>query len=283
MTQPMEATSKTVPAPEYVGGQGSTLVLLHGIGATWEVWKPVLPALEARHRVIAMTLPGHYGAPAYAGGGDATVAGLADQVIAMLRARGIDRAHVVGNSLGGWLSVELARRHFARSVVAFSPAGGWRSDQDYRAVARSLKIFYALVGLMLFLLAPLARFGWLRKALAKQMMEHGERFPAADFCASLRAMSRTSVVPGLLRTMGRDGPVAPMDTEDVAVRIAWSECDHVIPFERYGQPFVERIRGAEMTLVRGVGHVPMYDDPEQVVATIVEVTGRVDRAEEVTT
>ncbi len=283
MTQPMEITSKTLPTPEYVGGQGSALVLLHGIGATWEVWKPVLKALEAKHRVIAMTLPGHYGGPAYSGDGDATVAGLADQLIANLRAQGIDRAHVAGNSLGGWLSIELARRHFARSVIAFSPAGGWSSDKDYLAVAKSLKVFYALVGMMLFVLTPLARFGWLRKALAKQTMEHGERFPAADFCASLRAMSMTSVVPGLLRTMGRDGPVEPMDAGDVPIRIAWSECDHVIPFERYGQPFVERIHGAEMTMVRGVGHVPMYDDPEQVVANILEVTNKVDTAEAVTT
>ena len=282
MTQPMEITSKTLPTPEYVGGQGSALVLLHGIGATWEVWKPVLKALEAKHRVIAMTLPGHYGGPAYSGDGDATVAGLADQIVANLRARGIDRAHVVGNSLGGWLAIELARRHFARSVIAFSPAGGWNSDKDYLAVARSLKVFYALVGTMLFVLTPLARFGWLRKALAKQTMEHGERFPAADFCASLRAMSMTSVVPGLLRTMGRDGPVEPMETGGVPVRIAWSECDHVIPFERYGQPFVERIHGAEMTMVRGVGHVPMYDDPEQVVANILEVTNKVDTVGAVT-
>ena len=282
MTPPMEITSRTLPTPEYVGGQGSALVLLHGIGATWVVWKPVLPALEAKHRVIAMTLPGHYGAPAYIGDGDATVAGLADQLIATLRAQGIDRAHVVGNSLGGWLAIELGRRHFARSVIAFSPAGGWSSDKDYQAVAKSLKVFYALVDTMLFVLAPLARFGWLRKALTKQMMEHGERFPAADFCASLRAMSMTSVVPGLLRTMGRDGPVAPMDAGGVPVRIAWAEFDRVIPFQRYGQPFVDRIHGAEMTIVRGVGHVPMYDDPEQVVANILEVTNKVDTAEAVT-
>jgi pimeloyl-ACP methyl ester carboxylesterase len=274
MTQPVEITSNSLPMPEYVGGQGPVLILLHGIGATWEVWKPVLPALEAKYRVIAMTLPGHYGGLAYTGEGDATVAGLADQIIARLRAQGIDQAHVAGNSLGGWLSIELARRHFALSVIAFSPAGGWRSDQDYMAVAKSLKIFYALVGMMLVVLTPFARFGWLRKVLLKQTMEHGERFPAADFCASLRAMSKTTAVPGLLRTMGRDGPVAPMDVVDIPVRIAWSECDRVIPFERYGQPYVERIRGAEATTVRGVGHVPMYDDPEQVVANILEVTSK---------
>src|SRR5258706_10009275 len=92
------------PAHAHVGGQGSALLLLHGLSATWEIWKPVIAGLEARHRVIAITLPGHHGGPAYVGSGDATVAGLADQVIATLRAQGITSAHVAGNSLGGWLS-----------------------------------------------------------------------------------------------------------------------------------------------------------------------------------
>ena len=54
------------PSAVHDGGHGSALVLLHGLGGTWEVWRPVLPALEARHRVIALTLPGHFGGPAFA-------------------------------------------------------------------------------------------------------------------------------------------------------------------------------------------------------------------------
>jgi hypothetical protein len=50
----------------------------------------------------------------------------------------------------------------------------------------------------------------------------------------------------------------------------------VIPFGRYGEPLVERIHGANVTVVRGVGHVPIYDDPEQVVANILAVTDPVD-------
>jgi pimeloyl-ACP methyl ester carboxylesterase len=138
------------PAAAHVVGAGSTLVLLHGLGGTWEIWKPVLDALAQEHRVVAVTLPGHHGGPAYAGEGDATFAGLADQLIGVLRAEGIDHAHVAGDSLGGWLAVELARRGFARSVTAFSPAGAWRSDADYQAIAKPFRIFYAIVGLILF-------------------------------------------------------------------------------------------------------------------------------------
>jgi pimeloyl-ACP methyl ester carboxylesterase len=239
----------------------------------------MLPALEAKHQVIAMTLPGHHGGPAYAGSGDATVGAMAEQIIATLRAQGIQRAHVAGNSFGGWLSIELARRRFARSVIAFSPAGGWRSSRDYEAIARSFRIFYALVDVVRFLSAPLTRFEWMRKTLASQTMEHPERVPQADFSASLRAMSNTRVLPGLLRTMGHDGPVASLNAGEIPIRIAWGERDHVIPFERYGEPFVARIQGAVATFVSGVGHVPMYDDPEQLVANILAVTGPVDAAD----
>ena len=266
------------PAAAHVAGEGSPLVLLHGLGGTWEIWKPVLEPLAEKHRVVALTLPGHHGGPPYAGEGDATVAGLADQVIATLRDQGIERAHVAGNSLGGWLAVELARRGFARSVTAFSPAGAWRSDADYEAVAKPFRIFYAIVGVILFLVRAFAGWGWLRKTLMRQTMEHGDRVPQRDFLAALRAMANTPILRGLLRTMGRDGPVAPLDAGAVPVRIAWGGADAVIPYARYGAPFVERVHGVDVTTVAGAGHVPMYDQPERIVASILEVTRPVDAA-----
>ena len=266
------------PAASYHAGQGSALVLLHGLGGTWEIWKPVLAALQARHRVIALTLPGHHGGPEYAGGGDATIAGLADQVIAMLREQGISQAHVAGNSLGGWLSIELARRGFARSVTAFSPAGGWRTDADYRAIATPFRIFYAIAGFILFVATLFASSTWLRKTLTRQTMEHGERLSSEDFLGMLRAMCKTRVFRGLIRTMGRDGPVAPLDAGAVPIRVAWGGCDQVIPFQRYGEPFIQRIHGVDATTIAGVGHVPMYDDPASIVSSILEVTGPVDAA-----
>jgi pimeloyl-ACP methyl ester carboxylesterase len=241
----------------------------------------VLAALEARHRVIAMTIPGHHGGPAYSGSGDATVAGLADQIVEYLHAQGIERAHVAGYSFGGWLSIELARRGFARSVVVFSPAGGWRSQHDYAAIARSFRILYEWVDVLRFVLAPIAHLGWVRRVLARQAMEHGERVPHQEFGAFLRAISNTRVLPGLLRTMGRDGPVAILQAANIPIRIAWCRRDRVIPFRRYGEPFVERIQGAEVIMVPDVGHVPIYDDPEQVVAHILSVTTSVDAVREV--
>jgi len=265
------------PPPMHIGGQGTPLVLLHGIGGTWEIWKPVLPQLEAHHRVIALTLPGHLGGPPVAGEGDATVARLADQVIGILRDRGIDRAHVAGNSLGGWLSLELARRGFASTVTAFSPAGGWRNDDDYRAIAKPFRIFFAVAGVILALATPLARFAWVRRTLTREMMECGERLPRSDFLQILRAMANTSVLPALLRTMNHGGFTAMSPGGTVPIVVAWGEHDRVIPYEKYGASFRDRIDRLAETVVAAAGHVPMWDNPQGVVAQILAATGPVDQ------
>jgi pimeloyl-ACP methyl ester carboxylesterase len=259
------------PAIYDSGGSKPALVLLHGIGGTWHIWKPVLGLLESCHRVIAITLPGHQGGPDYAMPGKAAVAGLTEQVIAMLRARGIHHAHVAGNSLGGWLAIELARRGFARSVVALSPAGGWCSAEDYSQVARSFRIVMGILPVLMFLTWWLLGLAFVRRLLGRKTMEHAERMPAKDFRDSLQAMSKTVVLPQLLDTMGRDGPVIPF-RPTVPVTIAWSGRDRVIPYDRYGRTYATRVEGANESFICGVGHVPMYDNPQRVAAEIISVT-----------
>src|SRR5258708_5522102 len=64
-----EAVLEAIPVtPSYAGGAGTPLVLLHGVGGTWRVWRPVLPLLERCHAVFAPTLPGHCGAERLAPG-----------------------------------------------------------------------------------------------------------------------------------------------------------------------------------------------------------------------
>jgi len=94
-----------------------------------------------------------------------------------------------------------------------------------------------------------------------------------EFRASLRALKNTRIFRAMLRTMGVDGPIAPF-TPKVPVRIAWGGRDQVIPFERYGRPLLDAVPGAELRTIDGVGHVPMYDDPEQVARQILEVCDR---------
>jgi pimeloyl-ACP methyl ester carboxylesterase len=103
------------------GGGGEPLLLLHGLGLTWRSWTPVLAELERAHEVVVMDLPGFGDAPRLRA--RPTVAALADTVAAELDRAGFAEVHAAGNSLGGWVAFELARRGRARSVVALSPAG----------------------------------------------------------------------------------------------------------------------------------------------------------------
>ncbi len=256
----------------YESGNGTPLVLLHGLGGNWAIWKPLLAPLAQHHRVLALTLPGHDGGPPLSGSDDARIAQLAEGVVAALKQRGIERAHFVGNSLGGWLALEMARRGHAQSVVALSPAGGWQNAADYRAIAIPFRLIFALMPLLLLLTRWLLCLPWLRRALGRKTMEHGERLSPGEFRASLRAMRRTTILPGLLRTMGRDGPIAPFSAGDVPIHIAWGSCDQVIPFDRYGASLQQTIAGARHSLIPGAGHVPMYDAPEALTTLILATT-----------
>ena len=261
------------------GGSGPVLVLLHGLGGTWHIWKPVLPLLEGCHRVIAPTLPGHPGGPPIPEGVTPTVEVLADLLIADLEARGVERAHVAGNSLGGWLSLELARRGFAQSVTALSPAGGWQTQKDYQAIAKSFRIIYALLPILIFLFSLLLAFGFIRRALNKQAMEHGDRVPADESRRAMRSMRDTVMLPALLDSMQSVGGIKPFKVDPPLVRIAWCEHDQVIPYRRYGASLTTTVQGAEALTVTGCGHVPMYDDPEQVAAVILATTARAEDAQ----
>lgn len=102
-------------------GTGPPLLLLHGIGSARQDWATLLPHLTPDFDVLAVDLPGHGGSAPVRG--RPTVGALTDAVEADLDARGLDVVHVYGNSLGGRVALELARRGRASSVVAVAPSG----------------------------------------------------------------------------------------------------------------------------------------------------------------
>ncbi|MDN5858872.1 MAG: alpha/beta fold hydrolase [Pseudonocardia sp.] len=132
--------------PRYRGGEGPPLLLLHGVGGNWRVWSPIIPLLEPHHDVLAPTLLGHGGATGLADGVAPTLDALVDGVEAELERAGIETAHVVGNSLGGWVAIELARRGRAQSLILFSPAGARTSQRRMAAVAAGLRLSIEVLG-----------------------------------------------------------------------------------------------------------------------------------------
>ena len=104
-------------------GSGEPLVLIHPLGAELVVWEPVMERLARERDVIAVDLPGFGRSP----GLDRTPTPrmLADAVGGLMDDLGLSRAHVAGNSLGGWVALELAKAGRALSVTGLCTAGLW--------------------------------------------------------------------------------------------------------------------------------------------------------------
>ncbi len=256
------------------GGDGPPLVLIHGYANTWRVWEPVLPALSERHDVLAPTLCGHLGGEPLAEGVEPTVGALADGVERAIDAAGFETAHVCGNSLGGWIALELARRGRATSVVAISPAGlqhkrekGWGRNVllGMRWAARNLPAPDALLrsrlGPILFA-GPVVARPW--------------RLDPRDFPEVLRMFADG---PGFLATLPHtfDGQPKGLNEIDVPVRILWGTRDLLL-LPRQAKRFERAIPGSELRYLRGLGHTPMSDDPE-LLAELIATTSRAPRAE----
>ena len=91
-------------------GEGQPLVLLHGIGHHWQGWRPVISRLSDRFDVIACDSPGFGASAPLPSGIDPTIASYVDAFEWFFAELGLERPHVAGNSMGGAIAIELARR-----------------------------------------------------------------------------------------------------------------------------------------------------------------------------
>jgi pimeloyl-ACP methyl ester carboxylesterase len=237
------------------------LVLIHGLGGSGTVWDPVLELLRPEREPIVLDMPGFGSAPPLPAEIEPTAANLAAALHAECERRGVERPHVAGNSLGAWVGLEMGRAGWAASVTALSPAGLWRAplgprERDFRSWARQLR--------------PLVKAALLVPALRRRMTStfaaHPERIPAD---------AARELVIGWIDANGYDGANRAMRTyvfdpagypEDVPVTIAWGEHDRLV-----GPPKENRRpAGARFAVLPGVGHTPMWDDPELVANTLLE-------------
>jgi pimeloyl-ACP methyl ester carboxylesterase len=244
------------------------IVLLHGATSSARTWDPLLPMLSPKYRVFVPSLAGHRGGPTLPAGPTAVVDRIVDAMCRQLDEAAIDTAHIVGNSLGGWVALELARRGRAQSVLALSPAGAWRSARDLR---RLLVLFRAGSALGRVNNMPnIAANKRVRRILLLLMAEHADRMTPAQVAAAFEDISTCTALPEILDGARENGPIRPVSDIGCRVRIAWGLNDRMLPFMRYGAPMLAAVPDAEFKLIPGVGHVPMIDDPGLVANTILD-------------
>jgi len=253
--------------------QHSSIVLLHGATSSARAWDALLPALTAQHRVFVPTLAGHLGGPPLPAGSGGVISRIVDATCRQLDEAAIDTAHLVGNSLGGWIALELARRGRARTVLALSPAGAWRSGRDLRRLLILFRGAGALARAKT--MHDLAARKRVRRVLLRVMAEHADRMTPAQALAAFEDVAGCTVLTDILDGARDNGPIQPIADVGCRLRIAWSLHDRILPFMRYGAPMLAAVPAAEFELLPGVGHVPMIDDPVLVANTILAFVGGV--------
>jgi pimeloyl-ACP methyl ester carboxylesterase len=257
----------------YRAGEGEPVVLLHGFTGHWRHWRPVLADLVARYEVIAPTLSGHNGGPSFPSGmGLNRVADAGDSLERHLDELGVGAAHFVGNSMGGSLAIELAKRGRARSVVAFSPGGGWELDgPEPQRVARFFARQMRMLRVSRKQIPRLMGRPGARKLALRDIMRHGELIPPPDAVdLSLDPLGCTIVNDVLASLRAGRAHVEDLDQVTAPTLIAWAEFDRILPLAACSARFTREIPDAEFRVLPRVGHVPMWDNTRLVVNTITD-------------
>lgn len=251
-------------------GSGEPLLLLHGLGGCWQVWRPVLDAVAREREVIAADLPGFGQSAPLPAEVVPSPAALAREVAAFLDECGWQTAHVAGNSLGGWVALELAKLGRARSVIAISPGGFWSrpglwfargSLRASRWIARALRpVVEQAVG---------SKFG--RTLLLSQMHARPWRVPAPDAALALRAFTDAPGFEATFRASLQRQGFRDDGSIRCPVTVAWGTRDRLL-MPRQLARVRERLPEARLVSLEGCGHVPTWDDPERIGRLLLDRT-----------
>jgi pimeloyl-ACP methyl ester carboxylesterase len=258
--------------PSHRGGSGRPLLLLHGFTDTWRTWDLVLPALEREHDVLALTLAGHAGGPEIDGKVDDDV--LADAVERAMDDAGFETAHVAGNSLGGFLALQLAARGRARSVVALAPAGGW-ADGD-SSFKETLDYFVTMQEL-LENAAPhaeaIAAMPEGRRRATEWIATNFEHIPPDLIAHQIRGAANCPAVFPLIEHAKSVGWRLDAEKVTCPVRVVWGTADRILTLPsaavRYREDWLPQ---ADFVELDGVGHCPQLDVPLETAELIAGFT-----------
>lgn len=261
------------PGPQIAyerAGSGAPLVLIHGLGATRLVWKPQLERLAAERDVISLDMPGFGESPPLPDGTPPTAAAMAAAIGDSLAALGVEAPHVAGNSLGGWVALEMAKAGRASSACLISPAGLWQNplgprSLDTRAVARVLKPALLLA----------ARHDKARARMLSTVIARPENVTAEDGARLIRDWIDAPGYEASNAEMRRHVFEDP-HTVSVPVTIAWGEHDRLVgPPKSHRRP-----PGSRFIVLPGCGHTPNWDDPELIAELLLDASSTVAAADE---
>jgi pimeloyl-ACP methyl ester carboxylesterase len=221
----------------------------------------VLDRLAEQREVVLVDLPGHGQSDPFHTDGLPVAEALRRDFRTFLEEQGLQRPHVAGNSLGGRVALEAGAAGDARTVTALSPAGFWRTEGEF-AYTRRLFTSAARIGRSLGSRGEqLGRTRAGRNVMYGLLMAHPNRVPSDQAIGDFRAFRYAR--PALGALLAAATPFTDEIPADVPVTIAWAARDLVLPtwqadVARQWLPQAQHVR------MPGVGHVPMFDNPDLV-------------------
>lgn len=255
-------------------GAGEPLLLLHGTGGSRMHWRPVAGPLSASRELLVVDLPDHGASDPPPAGVPHNPIGYAEVLGRVLDELGLDSVHVAGNSAGGWTGLELAKGGRARSVVAIGPAGLWAKRDPLRCVF-ALWSQYKMSRVFGWAAPPFLRNPVSRSVLMGGTVGRPRQMPAGDAIEMGEVYAGTPFFKEHLAETRRARFAGGRGIE-VPVTLAWGEKDHLLPAK--ARLTDELPAGARRVTLPGCGHLPMWDDPELVAATILAGESRAGTA-----
>jgi pimeloyl-ACP methyl ester carboxylesterase len=243
---------------------GTPLVFIHGLSGCWANWLEQLPMLACEHRVVTLDLPGFGYSPMPRQ--PITMSGYAQLLDRLLGELQIDAATVVGNSMGGFISAELAISFPQRveRLVLISAAGisttGHRGSTRVLPMLRRAETVLAATGAWVASKSDaVARHPRLREATLNVVIRHPRRLPAALAAEQLRGAGK----PGFMQALQA---VLDYDIRERLPEIAcptlivWGDSDRLITVSD-ADVFAELIPNSRKVIYADTGHMSMLERP----------------------
>lgn len=240
-------------------GSGPALVLLHALGADRHVWAPIVQRLEHERELVTVDLPSFGESPPLRDE-TPTARALAGAVAELLQSLEIERPHVTGNSLGGWVALELGLQAATRSTSAIAPAGLWPQP-----LVPKPSIAHGLARALRPLIGPVAASAPGRRLLLSSAVAHPERVPAAASAHLVRAYAGASGFVAVNQAM-RAGRFDELERIPGPLTLIWPEYDRLVNRPRQLPANVRNV------VLADAGHIPVWDAPDEVAAVLREAS-----------
>lgn len=253
-------------------GNGKPLLLIHGLGGSWQSWSPILSRLAEQREIIAIDLPGHGKTPALKK--ETSIGTLSDAVTEFVHENNLTGIDAVGSSMGGRLVLELVRRGgVLGNVVSLNPGGFWEGYQRhlfYGSIALSIR----LVRLLKNILPSLTSNKITRSLLLAQFSAHPWRISPGLAITELKSYIASPVFDELLYNLayGEKQKGCLPGTIQHSLVIGWGKQDRVC-FPGQSIKALELFPDAMIHWFNNCGHFPHWDQPEKTIDLILQSTG----------